>query len=289
MDFIAYIIKLMPRCNFKTLKGQTLVVVIIGMAVSLAAGVAISSRALTALKGVSFTTQSAKAYAAAESGVEEGLKRVADRNFSEGTTYTGTVADGSFSYNIVNGGGSSNAYAVRLDKDKTQEIKLSGVYSNDGNSANDVISVCWDVESDTSDNDASLEMFLIQGTSGNPSSYTLAQKLGFNPIVGVTRSNGFAAAVVGDTVSGVIYRTCAAVTSINTPTSGQLLRIKALYNGTNAVVVPQGGASLPVQAQIITSTGTSGEASRKIEVTKTLPALPEIFDFTIFTTSPLEK
>lgn len=276
-------IKLMPQANLKILKGQTLVVVIIGMAVSLAAGVAISSRALTALKGVSFTTQSTKAYAAAESGVEEGLKRIADSSFAVGTVYTGTVADGSFSYSIVNGGGSNGPYALRLEKDKTQEIKLNGVYS-DG-----ALNICWDIEGDSTDNDASLELFLIQRTTGNPSSYTLAQKLGYNPIIGAPRSNGFATAGVAAIVSGISYRTCAAISNINSPANGQLLRIKALYNGTNAVVVPQGSATLPIQAQIITSTGLSGEASRKIEVTKTLPALPEIFDFTIFTTSPLVK
>lgn len=258
--------------------GQTLVIVIVAMAVSLAAGLAISSRSLTALKGTSYSSQSTSAYHAAEAGVEEALKWLADAANAASLIGPppgshnggGTLTGASYTYSIVVGGGGTADYPLRLDKDKTQEIKLNGVYGAA------MLTVCWDLEADPGE-DASLEMLLIAGSG--EAGYRLEQKVAVNG--GVPRSNGFEITLE----TGGDYGYCRTLTGI--PGDVQLLRIKALYNHTSAVVKPS--ATLPPQAFIINSEGRAGEAIRKLEVTKSLPALPEIFDFAIFTPEDLTK
>lgn len=260
--------------------GQTLVIVIVAMAISLAAGLAISSKSLTALKGVSYSNQSTAAYHAAEAGVEEALKRLSDQAFADGLiggsiprpySGAGTLTGANYSYTIDVGGGGMSDYTLRLDKDKTQEIKLNGSYSTSN------LTVCWDLPADQGE-DASLEMMLVSGTAA--SGYTLSQKIGVNG--GVLRDdNGFEAAEAGSAP----YNYCKAVNGI--PANAQILRIKALYNHTSAVVKPS--AALPAQSFVINSLGGSGEVKRRLEVTKSLPALPEIFDFAIFTPQDLTK
>lgn len=259
--------------------GQTLVIVIVAMAVSLAAGLAISARSLTALKGVSYTSQANSAYHAAEAGVEEALKRLTEQSFSDGLISgsitrpyrgSGTLSGANYSYTIDVGGGGTNDYQLRLDKDRTQEIKLNGTYTAT------TLTVCWELPADPG-KDAALEMLLVAGTAG--SGYTLSQKIGVNG--GGLHNNGFEAAAVGQ--SG--YNYCRTLTGL--PTNAQILRIKALYNHTSAVVKPS--AALPAQSFVINSVGKAGEAMRRLEVTKSLPALPEIFDFAIFTPQDLTK
>lgn len=266
--------------------GQTLVLVILAMAVSLAAGLAISSRSLSSLKSSSYTTQSEAAYHAAEAGAEESLMWLADTAHTDGLisgsiprpyTGSGSLTGAAYSYSIDVGGGGTENYPIHLDKDKTQEIKLSGILGPKD------VNICWGLSGDTGD-DASLEMLLIAGDSG--SGYTLSQKIGVNgssTFGGVPLNNGFDAPPSGDG----LYRHCLTV-SWASGVKAQLLRIKSLYNNTSAVIKPT-TITLPAQAFIITSTGTSGESIRKLEVTKTLPALPEIFDFAIFTPADLTK
>lgn len=270
---------LMFMPQLKDNRGQTLVIVIVAMAISLAAGLAVSSRSLTALKGVSYSNQSTTAYHAAEAGVEEALKRLSDQSFSEGLIsgniarpYSGggTLTGASYSYTIDIGGGGMADYLLRLDKDRTAEIKLNGTYTAG------TLTVCWNLPADQGES-ASLEMILVSGSAAG--GYTLAQKIGVNG--GVVRSNGFEAAGAGDGN----YNYCRVVSDI--PGNAQILRIKSLYNHTSAIVKPS--AVLPPQSFVVNSVGRSGETLRHLEVTKSLPALPEIFDFAVFTPQDLTK
>lgn len=280
------ILKLMLPTFSKRRAGQTLVLVILAMAVSLAAGLAISSRSLSSLKSSSFSTQSSTAYHAAEAGAEEALMWLTDGTHTDGLIsgsiprpYVGggTLTGARYDYSIDVGGGGSANYSLHLDKDKTQEIKLNGITGPKN------VDICWGLSGDTGD-DASIEMLLVTGDAG--SGYTLSQKIGVNgssTFGGQPLNNGFDAPPSGDGT----YRHCRNV-SWPGGEKAQLLRIKALYNNTSAVVKPT-TITLPAQAFIVTSTGVAGESIRKLEVTKTLPALPEIFDFAIFTPADLTK
>lgn len=280
------ILERMLPAFIKQRSGQTLVLVILAMAVSLAAGLAISSRSLSSLKSSSFSTQSSAAYHAAEAGAEEALMWLTDGVHTDGLisgsiprpyTSSGSLTGAAYSYTIDVGGGGSANYPLHLDKDKTQEIKLNGIVGPKN------LDICWGLSGDTGD-DASIEMLLIIGDAG--SGYTLSQKIGVNgssTLGGLPLNNGFDTLPSGDGV----YRHCRNVSWLVNE-KAQLLRVKALYNNTSAVVKPA-TITLPAQAFIVNSTGTAGESIRKLEVTKTLPALPEIFDFAIFTPADLTK
>jgi hypothetical protein len=66
----------------------------------------------------------------------------------------------------------------------------------------------------------------------------------------------------------------------------QIARIKVLYAGTTLTVT---GANLPTQSYTIRSTTTVNGATRAVEVTKPLAALPSIFDYVLFSGTDLIK
>jgi len=62
------------------------------------------------------------------------------------------------------------------------------------------------------------------------------------------------------------------------------LRIRAIYNSVSVAVETgnQTNRDLPAQSFIINSYGTAGNAKRSVQVTKSSPGLPPIFDFVLF-------
>lgn len=252
--------------------GQTLVVIVLVMAVSLAVGLAVSTRSLKTLKETSYTAQSLAAYHAAEAGVEVALKRIANGECPLPTpdcSSSGTLAGASYSYTVSAGGVEGN-YSLTLEKDKTREIKLAEYTGSS-------LRVCWDRDADP-DPEAALEMFLVYG---EPESYSL-KKYAVDGLPDRRSDNSFSLPSSGEDN----YTYCYDITGLSSP---QILRMRPLYNGTSAVVKPATAYNLPPQSYAIESTGRAGETVRKVRVTKSLPALPEIFDFAIFTPEELAK
>src|SRR3990167_6650819 len=66
------------RNMFANKNDQALIIILLVMAVSLTLGVSVASRAISTLRQVSFSAQSAQALAFAEAGVEEALKCLDD-------------------------------------------------------------------------------------------------------------------------------------------------------------------------------------------------------------------
>lgn len=85
------------------------------------------------------------------------------------------------------------------------------------------------------------------------------------------------------------------------PTGLMLIRARLLYNNTSQPFAVQAGVacpaaagsctaySLPPQARMITSTGTSGETQRKIQVFQEYKVAPPYFDYAIFSAGEIKK
>lgn len=70
-----------------------------------------------------------------------------------------------------------------------------------------------------------------------------------------------------------------------------LVRIRILYTNTSHPVAlkPAGTASLPPQARIFKSTGTSGNIQRTLELFQQKSVMPNLFDYALFSAGQLEK
>lgn len=261
-------------------RGQALIIMLLVMTVSLTLGVAISSRVVTTLRQISYSAQSAAALSLAEAGVEEGLKRITD-NPSLPLPYSSddvALGDGKFNYAIEN-----LALSPIFDKlspiarDKAVQIDLRGYTGT-------TVDVCWVDSSKPSEtaNQAAMEITLVYLESGV---YKLL-RYAYDPVVTRQGTNMFSSPPysLGNncTDNGVNHQYRATVT-VPLGTTPQLLRLRALYNTVpNSFAVRAGTGALPSQGVVITSTGFVANVQRRVEVTRSTPALSELFDFVIF-------
>lgn len=288
----------------KFLPGQTLVIVLLAMVASLTVGLAVSTRTISTLRQTTFTSQAAAALSAAEAGAEEALKRLADTDdtcsasvtsgsscvySSASKTYTVgpcltalDVASGqykksfsaagqsgaTFSYCVEQGGGGSGDYTFDLEKDKTQELKIN--HGDPGGYGGSSVSVCWYIQGFDRTPAASLEVISVSGS-------TLVSKAAYNSNTDGQSGNGFDSVLIGDAT----YKNCATVDT----SSVKIVRVRSLYNDVSVVVKPQAGNPLPFQSYQIGSVGSLGGVVKKVRVTKSLPALPSVFDFGLFSGS----
>ena len=76
------------------------------------------------------------------------------------------------------------------------------------------------------------------------------------------------------------------------PPGLMLLRARLLYNDNSShpfAANPVQGSSLPTQASIFISTGTSGNTQRKVRVFRLYKVLPSYFDYAIFSAAEINK
>lgn len=267
--------------------GQILVAVVLVMVVSLIVGISVSSRSLSSLRSTTYTTQATSAFHAAEAGVEKALYDLDNSDFDSLAT-GGVYADdsylfgsegSSYDFTVEESGGGGEVYVAYVPKDSVAEIKL-GSYA--GNS----LEVCWD-EGDID------ELVLLVSYVGDTVTRDAYYLTGHEP----TWLSGGTEVLFGGTpvVGGYVYNSC---TDLTLAVDVTLIRLTPLHDnatsvvGTTIAVSPAGEYELPAQAYVITSIGSEATTQRTLKVTKTLPALPSIFDFAIYsgsTTDPISK
>lgn len=280
-------------------KGQSLVIILLGTSVALTVALAVSVRTISTLKQTTTSAQAQSALAAAEAGAETALGRIKDGTcandidpgctMSEGNAVTDPgYLSGSKTYywfTVRKTGSSVNEpYLMDLAQDQTQEIKLD-TYSGSN------VTVCWwDPSLDGTETQNAVELIYVEGSS-------TMKKYAYNGGVAIT--NGFSNASNHDVPiifpsnnKTVTFKNCQDVTT--STTISKILRIKAFYANFSAVVKPASGVALPAQGYQIKSYGKTADGSvrKAIRVTKSLPALPAIFDYGLYsgsTTQPLSK
>jgi len=277
-------------------KGQALIIILVVMSISLILGIAVSSRAISSIRQISFSDQAATALAFAEGGAEDGLKCLKDRTCTVPFDPPPFDLDGDgiddFDYRITALGNSRVFDLPPIDRDRTVEVDLRGY------PAGRLVNVHW-VDEDNDDETAdppAIEITIIYCKDGGSSCPTgnfgiIRKAVEPNPKVG--RSSGFSVS----TPSGLFHNgvNYAYKSSIASP-SGQSpisLRLKFLYSAVPAsLAVEADSGILPVQGSRIESWGFSGRVVRKVEVTRTVNALSELFDYVLFSGSesvPLNK
>lgn len=270
---------------FKESSGQALLIILLIMAVALTIGLSIISRSITDIKISQQTEEAARAFSAAEAGIEEALVT--------GTGGTGQFAETGASYQTatqgLGEGETEFVFPQEIQVGEPQTLWL--VEHNEDGSINETpyyttgsLDVCWG-------GTAALEVSIYykDGTS-----YKVARGA-YDPDATRRATNNFSSPDPGS-CAGLANKKILNFSGdfgINPATKTLLfLRLRVLYANAQVGAVTPGsgiGQVLPAQGTRIESTGTAGAATRKVEVVRYYPAPPEIFDFAIYSGGSLSK
>lgn len=262
---------------------QTLIIILLVLAISLTIGLGVASRAVSTLRQSSATAQSTSAYHAAEAGTEYFLKTLADDpNYRQNpdctvdtnwtslpnsdSLYCCTIRD------VVSG------FSAHARQDDVVEVVLNG-----SSMANKSIDIGWHTDSDSSL--AALTYLLVEDLGGGNYNQVKGAADPYDPRR-ISDNNFDAPSVIaGDYQYRVTVTTSAGDLD-------RLLRIRPLYSGTHLEVSARDGTPLPDQQVELYCEGKVGDIVRRVRVIKGNPALPTIFDFALFSasqTQPLTK
>ncbi len=266
-------------------KGQILLVVVLAAVISLTVGLAAVSRTVTNSRITNDEADSQKALSAAEAGVEQLVSNpqaslnVSFNNSSNVSATTKSVAGQEI---LINGGNV-------VDQDDGVDIWLS-TYSTYANQWSGNLKIYWSDDSDStacdggSVNSTAIEIYLLTGSSTSPTTIRYA----YDPCSSRQTSTGFSAVTdnAKTTILGEDFNHSVTISV----TTGIVARVTPLYADTRIAVrgytsgnIPQ---DLPSQGSIIESTGTAGNASRKVRVFQGYPKLPnEFFTYGLFVPS----
>jgi Tfp pilus assembly protein PilX len=288
-------------------KGQAVIILLLIMLVSLTIGLAITQRSLTDISTSNKGEESSRAFSAAEAGIEQalqtGLAPNADLNLGNSAS-----ANVTFSNALPSCGDTTVALEYPpIGRETVAQLWLTSQSSScPGNYGGTSLRVYFgnsSVGADSAETPA-LEVNVITQVAGV---YT-SNKYFYDPVPAVNRAsirgadNGFT-----DPGCSVANRPSVKTTRSDTnqtfrctatvPPSGSLtglvmVRARILYSSTPQSVAfgPVGaGVSIPSQAKIITSTGSSGQVQRKVQVFQLPKVVPQIFDYAVFSNGPIQK
>jgi len=277
----------------KNTSGQTLLIILLIAAVILTVGLAIVSYSITDIKISQQEEESARAFSAAEAGIEESLKVGSATNVTVGNI-TAQVSE------VIQGGGKDFDFGgLKFASGELTNVWLIG-HTSEGelNPAQKFggsqIKICWGESSMVSDaNPPAMEVSLIyEDVTGL---YKFIRD-GFDPKNG--RTTGFGNV---DSSSGTNCGNLAFAKDINL-TSGAfllpagatpyLLRLKLLYNTNDAQsIAVSADSNLPNQGKCYDSAATisTSNITRKVRQCQFFEAPPAIFDYVLFSTGDLTK
>lgn len=294
----------MEKLSLKANSGQALLVILLIMAVVLTIGLATISRSVTDIKISEQTEDSARAFSAAEAGIEAVLSGIGTGSLS---FPSGVSVDVPTPGNLLSDDKLSFLYPEKLSQNEVATIWLSeynkttGVYSNylAPTAPNQAITVAWGNPGTEPENSTTpaLEITVYYKDSlGNiKASKYLLDAAG----VGI-RDNGFckktdlSGSCTGITWgNGVTYGGQAIRYSANIAVGGlynmYFARLRLLYNNTAHYLGFGSFAQLPSQGEKIAAIGRSNQATRKVEVYRLNSAPPDIFDFALYSGGSLVK
>lgn len=322
--------EMMLRERIKTSgeRGQALIVVIFILLVVALIILAVSARSITDVRISETSEDSARAFSAAEAGVEEAVQKISAFEGGGPVPAGGTISlpnnPNAGTYTIAEQTGGK---AFLSPDALTADLQTFQVYLanwNDlttGNYRGNFICLMWGNVGASGPAPAIEASVIYRDTSVPP--VTRVARFPIDPDSARRASNNFIAPS-DDLVGGVCPDNTSAADSslgisrlfaythklnirdIDLPGIGscdvaqprhcvQLLRLRFLYNTTAQYVGVRrhGGPpnDLPLQGHLIESAGLAGQAARRVRVYRSFRALPAIFDFALYngSTNPLTK
>lgn len=290
-------------------KGQALLLVLLSMAVILTIVLSILSRSITDVAITTTSEESLRAFSAAEAGIERAIiigsdigdTQLGDAEFSADVSgFAEDATDFAHPLKILSGE-SLPLWFVAHDDNK--DIVCSGTFPCfTGNT----VKVCWG-ESGTSASDATTPAvevsFFYATTPGDYSTLQIA-RAAYDPNSARRSTNNFDSPDLGTCSAGgqsFAFQKTIDISTLGIPAGSYLVqnglqyaRVRMIYNstvkhGVGFDVNFAGNSTLPSQGITIESTGTSGEANRKIDVFRGFGEVPPIFDASVFSSGGIVK
>lgn len=297
------------------------------LSVVLVVSLSIASRSVTETATGTYEEEALRAFSAAEAGVEELLNKRAPAAGTIVTSDPGDFSSSNAEYSATsnyNSPGSEYEYPNYLLPGESAVFWLVGRDGNDNLTCSapyscfrrrTIRNVCWGIYPDgdyTIDSQPAIEMSVYyDGTQAAVSgthdySGIKVARIAYDPYSG--RGNNFETGNVHHshdcTINGTRYRyntqseinfqsdlRITACDPGNDPGCLIAIVIKVLYNNSKKPekIAIRAGQDLPPQGVAVSSTGSSGDTNRKIEVLKTFSAPPHIFESALFSYGSISK
>lgn len=287
--------------------GQALLVIVLIMAVVLTIALSIASRTISDLNISTREDDSARAFSAAEAGIEQSLLRgsgafTLQGNVTSQDSFTATTS-------LLVSGGNQFSLPILMAAGETASVWL---VEHDANGAllcssgepcftGSQIQVCWgqngtDANSPTT---PALEAAILYTTSDTDFATARIARAAFDPNLSRLSSNNFVIAEGECTVESTTYAFSKTIDlaslgvnpirpSSDVRRGPQYIRLRLLYNTNQAHptgLAVVGAGTFPVQGNKVIATGTSGTATRSLEVYQLFSDLPPIFNYALFSGS----
>lgn len=262
-------------------KGQILLVVVLASVISLTVGLAAISRSITNTRVSTEESNSQKALAAAEAGIEEQLNNItvaipANKPISNGANFSATAVQSNQNakdFSLNNGN--------PIAQDDGADIWLSD-HKDFSGPKSPTMTLYW-TASGTPCNDAALEVAVIYGPylAGTGPDYNNLNMARYaaDPCPSRQSGNRFNDGPTSSSRNGSRGGFYALdLPFINT---GYIARVIPLYANTRIAVISD--VPLPAQGYVVSSTGKSGDTVRTVRVYQGFPRLPlEFFPYNLF-------
>jgi hypothetical protein len=270
--------------------GQIVVFVLLIMLLGLTVGLSITSRTLSDLKQSNITDQSARAFSAAEAGIEQALRQ--DLSGLVGSNNQITIGSQNLgNYTVSQNTTSSYTPDSPIAANDVISINLDSNPAGSGWNTAGQLLINWSKSTEVYGSDCAAEppnyaALELSFYTRDGSTYGVT-RMAFNPSCGssLSTTNYFSSSNTGDTIGPTTYISKVTVTP---PTYTRLLRIKPIYQNASLAIQPTNGAQLPAQAYTVTATGVVGDTQRLVQVTRTIGSLPSIFDYVLFSGSSIQ-
>ncbi|MFH1970860.1 MAG: hypothetical protein ABIJ05_00545 [Patescibacteria group bacterium] len=288
--------------------GQALLIVLLSMAVVLVVVLSILARSITDVSISSQDEDSLRAFSAAEAGIERGLiigSAVTDN--IENAIYNVEVssfAEGEKRFNYPNSllsGESATVWFVAHDEEENsicseEKPCFTGKY----------LAVCWGKEGTVTDSSLTPALELSVFYTSIPGDYSTIKiaRAALDPNSSRRGENNFSANDEGNCqISSANYQFIKIIDfdslgidpSVYQNQNGlQFMKVRSIYNTSESnlfgvsVDFPEDSV-LPSQGILIDSSGSYGNANRKIEVFKNYKDVLDLFDFSVFTFGEITK
>ncbi len=259
-------------------EGQTLLIVVLVMVVSLTIGLSVVSKSITNVKTSTEEANSAQALAAAEAGIQKTIQINTSigspESFSNSANYKTNLISALTSELPLNGGNI-------IPQDEGIDLWLmphnpDGSLNTTASRWSGDLTIYWG-DTNVGCDEAALEIILVRGNPSDPSTIN-SRKYAVDPCDSRAGGNGFGKPDKVSppyTLSGKSFN----FKNVIGVSDGALARIVPIYKNANIAV---SGANIPSQGSVIVSTGASSEVQRRLSVFKGFSFLPiEYFSYGI--------
>lgn len=282
------------------MRGQIVLILLLVITVALGIGLAVVSRSITDVSTATKVEDSSRAFSAAEAGIEKAIQ--GDTAITSPILIGQGATLNEVQKNTVPAVGQALEYPP-LNQEDVAQIWLADPATPNLDKFYDkaAIDVYWGSIGITNDNDKpAVELTVVyKDTSGN----YLGKKFFYDPNnLRATNQNRFSTPSCPNNLSITTSMgpdrkfLCKAnidlsSSSLQGLSSLMLIRSRLLYNQTPQpfALNPLDGGSLPHQAKIYTSIGSSGQTQRKVSVFKLDKVVPPYFDYAIFSAADITK